>query len=71
MDKREWVQHPVTQELIKELLGDLSNLKEAWGDGVYTTESIEGTVQQNAKALGKVEAVGDILSWIEEGGEDD
>lgn len=45
---------------------------EAWSNGVYTGPTTDETIQLNSKALGKIEAIEDILYWInEEGDEDD
>jgi len=37
---------------------------EAWANGDFTTESIEGTIQLNSKALGKIDAYSEILFII-------
>jgi hypothetical protein len=49
-----------------QLLSQLKKLreltKEAWSNGVYTAETIEGTIQLNAKALGKAEILEDLIN---------
>lgn len=38
--------------------------KDAWANGSYTTESVEGTAQKNAEAIGKVSAYLDLEEAI-------
>lgn len=59
---KEWRSHPVTQEVLNHLSNQRQDLLEAWAEGVYTKESMEGTVQLNSEALGKVKAISYMLS---------
>jgi len=51
--------------------GNKLALREAWELGDYTAESVEGTAQQNAKALGKSECYADVSMWLESVGVED
>jgi len=57
----EWKHHPETKRLHNYLKRISGELMEAWANGQYTTESTEGTAQLNAKAIGKYEAISEIL----------
>ena len=49
----DWLQHPVTEALRKEiLLPRLQELHRKWEAGDFTAESMEGTMQLNASAVG-------------------
>ncbi len=61
-----WCKHPVTQSLMMSLYGDMAGYFEAWSNGDYTSETAEGTVQKNSKALGGVAAIESMLAWIED-----
>lgn len=58
----EWKQHPETKRLFK-FLNQISNeLTDAWANGRFTTETTDGTIQLNSKAIGKYEAINEIMS---------
>lgn len=57
----EWKKHPVTELLFQYLKARRTAILEAWAAGQFTAESSEGTSQQNAKALGLMEAIEGIL----------
>lgn len=61
-----WLQHPLTQSLLKTLNADYLDYHNGWENGSFTTESIEGTAQANAEALGSVKAISLIIGWIED-----
>lgn len=50
-------------DLIKE---NRQLILEAWGRGELTTESTDGTVQLNAKWIGKIEALDEVLDMLKE-----
>jgi len=64
--KQSWFKHPATQSLLRTLMGDYIDYHEAWENGGFVTESADGTAQKNAKALGALEAIKMIVSYIEE-----
>lgn len=79
VDKAEiqaWLRHPVTQALRNSLNGDFMALYDSWGNGEFTNEKVDITVQMNAKALGQVTAIESMVDWmdtllVEEESEDD
>lgn len=60
-----WYRHPITQALRFSLMGDFMGLYDSWGNGEFTKESSDGTVQANAKALGQVQAIESMIDWID------
>lgn len=61
-----WYHHPGTQYLIKELKSVITQAKDGWVSGQFTASSFEETIQLNAKAIGIVQSVEDVLALIEE-----
>lgn len=64
-DRREWLHHPVTQEFIGLLQGNVQETFEAWGRGVYVGDNPDATAQANAKALGGIAAYRAILEYFD------
>lgn len=62
--KSEWQADQTTINLLKYLKEDKQNILEQWAGGSYTHETAEGTCQLNSQALGKAEALTDIINWI-------
>lgn len=62
-----WLNHPITAELLKTLDNDFEALKQAWALGFFTAESKDGTIQKNAKNLGKSEALLEMHAAITDG----
>lgn len=60
-----WKEHPITQALKETLQGDFLSFFEQWGAGNLTGETIDQTVQQNARAVGHVQAIESVVEWIE------
>lgn len=59
----DWLQHPVTELLRQRLLPKVrESLRDAWEAGNITAESVEGTAQLNATAIGRAGA----LRWLEQ-----
>ena len=65
-EMKAWTEHPATRALILTLQGDLVGHFEGWANGNYTGPTGEETLQQNAKALGSVNSLELILSWIDD-----
>lgn len=61
----EWLRHPVTQAYRQFLRTRLQESKDMWAEGCFTRESVEGTVQLNANALGRAEILARLidLEW--------
>lgn len=57
-----WLSHPTTQLFRQALRRQVQLLQDSWADAQFTHESSDATAQLNAKALGKVSAIRDILS---------
>jgi hypothetical protein len=62
-----WKNHPVTKEYFKMMKQLREELLEQWANSNFTAETSEGTAQLNAKALGKVQLLDELLDfYIEE-----
>ena len=64
MDKNEWRSLDATQEFMTKLELDLDEIKNQWSCGVFTSENEHQTIQLNSRAIGKIQALEDILEWI-------
>ena len=56
-----WVSLPVTQAYRSFLRELIRIAQQQWAEGVYTDGSVEGTAQLNAKAIGSVRTLGDLV----------
>lgn len=68
LDKQDlvsWTEHPVTKSLGRILLGDYMSIQEEWTNGVYTTDTCEGTAMKNAKALGEQQTISNVLELLD------
>lgn len=63
-DARAWYEHPCTKYLIYTLTGDIAAILQNWASGAYTDKSIDATAQENAKNIGKVQNLEDLLQQI-------
>lgn len=63
---QEWKGLPQTEAFFGYISRKRSELIEGWARGAFTHDSIEGTAQLNAKALGSVEILDGILSVDED-----
>ena len=63
----EWKLQPVTVEFFKAIENRVEGIKDDWANGHFTVESVEGTKQLNAKALGNVEILLALLETSYEG----
>jgi hypothetical protein len=61
-----WANHPITKSLKQTLYGDMAGYFESWLNGEFTGKNSDETAQKNAKALGAVDAVEAILTWLED-----
>lgn len=57
----EWLRNPVTRAFRNCLRAQVEQAMRAWADGCFTTDTQAGTVQLNANALGRVQAVEGVL----------
>jgi len=58
---KEWLVHPVTQSYRLWLEELVEEAKEAWARGSFTASDGTGTLQLNAEALGRVDAVQQLI----------
>jgi len=65
-ERQNWLQHPITKSLLLTLKGDYLDHHSAWEGGAFTSEGSDGTAQQNAKALGSLEAIRLLANYIED-----
>jgi hypothetical protein len=63
----EWLRQPETQSLIKDITQSITLTMEEWANGDYTSDTMEGTVQRNARALGGVQTLQSLLENIQGG----
>lgn len=64
-DAKTWYNHPCTKYLINSLTGDQAALVQGWISGRFTDKSLEATAQENAKRIGQVQNIDDLLEQIE------
>lgn len=65
-DVLDWKQNAVTQHFLKTLKEDRDNIIESWAAGDYTSDSADGTTQLNAKALGNLHALENVISTLKD-----
>lgn len=63
----EWAQHPVTQFLLSRLKSAKQETMEAWAQEKFVGETIEKTYGENAKALGGLAVLDQVIDLIENG----
>jgi len=64
-DYNDWRQNPLTLALVLALRGNVQEVSEFWKNGSFSGETSEQTAQLNARALGQVHAVEEVLEWID------
>lgn len=64
---KEWKLHPVTIEFFSSVKARIEDKKDQWANGNFTEETIDGTSQRNAEAIGAVVALSDLLETSYEG----
>lgn len=70
-ERREWKQHPVTQEFLETLKASRQEAMEAWAAGAYTGETAEATLAANTAALGGMRLLSQVIESIETAGSDE
>jgi len=63
-DYLSWVQHPMTQKFLDDLLNDRKQILECWAKQQFIGDNADQTVMLNAKALAKVETIDEIVDNI-------
>ena len=58
----EWKQHPMTVRLFKYLEQERQKIVNGWAGGHLTSPSIDETVQMNAKGIGAVQCIDELLN---------
>lgn len=66
-DWDEWLLHPVTVEFRKAMKHIREDIKEQMANGNYSTETVDGTAQLYAEAVGKAMQLDDLLNASYEG----
>lgn len=67
-ERREWKQHPVTQEFLANLKASRQEAMESWAAGAYVGETAEATLAANTAALGGLKLLSQVIDAIEEMG---
>lgn len=65
-ERREWKQHPVTQEFLANLKASKQEAMEAWAASAYVGETAELTLAANTAALGGVKLLQQVIDSIED-----
>lgn len=66
IDRQEWLSHPVTQEFLQLLRESRKETLEIWATEGYIGDTAEQSAMRNAKALGGVQVLQDIIEKIED-----
>ena len=61
-----WLKHPCTRSLVNSLKGDMYRIIVEWMNSGYAEKSAEATAQLNAKALGKIQTIDEIIEQIDD-----
>ena len=61
-----WLKHPCTRSLVNSLKGDMYNIITEWMSSGYAEKGAEATAQLNAKALGKIQTIDEIIEAIDD-----
>ncbi len=61
-----WLKHPCTRSLVNALKGDMYRIITEWMNSGYAEKGAEATAQLNAKALGKIQTIDEIIEQIED-----
>ena len=64
-DKQEWLQHPQTADLLRHLRLSQTETEQAWSSEQFTGDSLEQGALQNAKALGGIAMLKEVISYVE------
>ena len=66
ISRREFGEHPLVKGFKQLLRADMHLILTAWAEGCYTSETCDGTAQQNASALGELHALEKCLDHIQQ-----
>lgn len=61
-----WLKHPCTKSLVNSLKGDMYRIVVEWMNSGYAEKSAEAGAQMNAKALGKIQTIDEVIEQIED-----
>lgn len=67
MNKKLWFEMPETKALIKDLETRIQDIKDQWAEGNFTRDTVDGTSQKNAEAIGFISGIVDAIDFIKEG----
>lgn len=70
-DRQEWAAHPVTQAFLKTLRESRQETLESWAKEAYIGETAEQSGHRNAKALGGVNVLDQVIELIEDHAKED
>lgn len=62
----EWKDSSVTRYLMDFMREEFEELKNQWANADFTTESVDGTAQLNARAIGEIKALGGLMRDMED-----
>jgi hypothetical protein len=62
----QWACNPITEDFIQGLRETRQETLEAWARGAYVGDDGERTLMANARALGSVDIIEQIISTVEE-----
>lgn len=65
-DFQEWAAHPVTQRFLQTLRESRQETLESWAREAYIGETAEQSGHRNAKALGGIDVLDQIIERIED-----
>lgn len=64
---QQWLNHPATEALLSNLKEQIQFMKDNWAEGSFTSETVDGSVQTNAKYIGQVQTAMTLLEGIQSG----
>jgi hypothetical protein len=70
-ERREWRQHPVTQEFLASLKASKQEAMEMWAGEKFVGETAELTLAANTAALGGMRLLNQVIDQIEAMGEEE
>lgn len=65
VEQQEWATSPVAEKFLSELRESRQETMEHWASEQYTGDSAEKTLQVNAKALGGISVLNQVIEKIE------
>lgn len=67
-ERQQWLSSPLTKAVLLELQGKRLEYMSLWSDGIFTVESVEGTIQKNSEFIGRSSEVKETIDLIKETG---